>query len=99
MAKTQARRVVPVCVLPCRPNAGLTGWGTALLALAVVFEIGAVALTPSEMEAWVSRTKFGKGRKKKFTSWAEEEAALLALFAPRDKTKTAAADTTHATLA
>ena len=62
---------------------GLTGWGTALLALAVVFEIGAVALTPTAMEAWVSRTKFGKGSKKKFTSWAEEEAALLALFAPK----------------
>ena len=59
---------------------GLTGWGTILLGLAVVIEIGAVALTPSEMEAWVSQTRFGTNKKKKFAIWSEEEAALLALF-------------------
>ena len=63
----------------------LTGWGTLLLGLAMLFEVGAVAMTPSEMETWVSRSKFGKASKKKFANWEEEEAAMLALFAkPKD---------------
>ena len=63
---------------------GLTGWGTALLGLAMLFEVGAILMTPSEMEKWVSRSYFGKSSKKKYRSWAEEEAALKALFAPTD---------------
>lgn len=61
---------------------GLTGWGTALLGIAVLFEAGAIAMTPSEMETWASRSKFGKASKKKFTSWEQEEAALMVLFGP-----------------
>ena len=54
--------------------------GLALLALAVVFEGAAIALTPSRAEDWISKSKFGK--KASFSSWAEESAALKLLFEP-----------------
>lgn len=54
--------------------------GLALLALAVAFEGAAIALTPSRVEDWIAKSKFGK--KAKFANWEEESVALKALFEP-----------------
>jgi hypothetical protein len=70
----------------------LSGWGTVLLGLAVLFEVGAVIMTPTEMEKWAKRTRFGNRFSGKFTNWAEEEAELNKLFSPPEK-KTPAAPT------
>ncbi len=54
--------------------------GLALLALAVAFEGAAIALTPSRVEDWIAKSKFGK--KAQFANWEEESVALKALFEP-----------------
>lgn len=63
----------------------LSGWGTVLLGLAVLFEVGAVIMTPTEMEKWAKRTRFGNRSSGKFKNWAEEEAELNKLFLPPEK--------------
>jgi hypothetical protein len=67
-----------------------SGWGTVLLGLAVLFEVGAVIMTPSEMEKWAKRTRFGNRSSGKFKNWAEEEAELKRLFSLPEKKAPAA---------
>lgn len=38
----------------------LTGWGLVLLGGAIIFHVSAVALTPTPMQRWMSRSYFGK---------------------------------------
>ncbi|MBS1210675.1 MAG: hypothetical protein H6R19_3073 [Proteobacteria bacterium] len=59
------------------------GWGVALLALALVTEVGALAMMPSELQKWASNSRFGTGSDSdKFKSWEQEEAALKKLLTP-----------------
>jgi hypothetical protein len=65
--------------------ASLTGWGLVLLGLGVLFEAGAVLLTPSEIQTWARKGRYGISRERKFATWADEEKALLHLFEPLSK--------------
>lgn len=61
----------------------VSGWGLLLLGAAVLFEVGAVVVTPTELQEWIKRSYFGKGpQDKKFAKgdWAAEFAALEKLF-------------------
>lgn len=53
-------------------------------------QLGAATMTPSEMEKWAKRTRFGNRSSGKFKSWAEEEAELNKLFSPPEKKAPAA---------
>jgi hypothetical protein len=72
--------------------AGLTvsGIGLVLLGLGIVVQIGAVALTPSDVQRWVGRSYFGVDREimgiwgggkrtDRFKNWNDELAALNAI--------------------
>lgn len=62
----------------------VSGWGLLLLGAAVLFEVGAVVVTPTELQEWIKRSYFGNGpQDKKFAKgdWAAEFAALEKLFA------------------
>ena len=65
-------------------SSSVTGWGIILLGAAVLFEVGAIALTPTELQTWLQGSYFGhgKGKEAKFTKgdWKSECAALEALF-------------------
>jgi hypothetical protein len=69
----------------------VSGWGLILLGLALAFEVGAVILSPDELQKWVARSYFGTGvgtdGLPKFDKgdWAAEKAALDKLMAPPDK--------------
>lgn len=61
----------------------VTGWGLLLLGAAVLFEVGAVMLTPTQLQEWIRRSYFGDGPEdRKFAKgdWAAEFAALEKLF-------------------
>lgn len=61
----------------------VSGWGLMLLGLGLLFELGAVVLTPTELQEWVRRTYFGKGpQKDRFApgDWAAELRAFERLF-------------------
>jgi len=45
-------------------------------------------MTPSEMEKWAKRTRFGNRSFGKFANWAEEQAELARLFSPEQKKTT-----------
>jgi len=49
-----------------------------------------VIMTPTEMEKWAKRTRFGNRYSGKFKNWAEEEAELNKLFSPPEKKAPAA---------
>lgn len=70
----------------------VSGLGLIMLGIGIVAQIGAVALTPSDVQAWVSRSYWGIDkdilgmgiigggkRKDRFTNWQQELAALDAL--------------------
>jgi hypothetical protein len=61
----------------------ISGWGIVLLTVGVAFEVGAVMMTPSEIQKWAQRSYFGygKGDEPKFAKgdWASEKAALSTL--------------------
>jgi hypothetical protein len=67
----------------------VSGLGLIMLGIGIVAQIGAVALTPSDVQAWVSRSYWGVDkdilglgvigggkRKDRFKSWEHEFAAL-----------------------
>jgi hypothetical protein len=54
----------------------LTGWGLVLVGAGLVFEGVAVMLTPSELEKWARKSRFGKLRGERFSSWSAELAQL-----------------------
>lgn len=61
----------------------VSGWGLLLLGAAVLFEVGAVVVTPTELQEWIKRSYFGNGpQDQKFAKgdWAAEFAALEKLF-------------------
>lgn len=60
----------------------LSGWGLILLAVGVLFEVGAVVLTPNDLQKWLQRSYFGYGRgnEPKFLSLDEELKALEKVF-------------------
>ena len=60
----------------------LTGVGWALLAAGLIFEAGAIILTPTDMQKWARRTRFGQRKAERFKSWEEEEKAFNQLLAP-----------------
>jgi hypothetical protein len=67
----------------------MSGWGLVLLAVGVLFEVGAVVMTPTELQKWLQRSYFGngKGSAPKFLSLDEEIKALEEVFdVPRSQT-------------
>jgi hypothetical protein len=60
----------------------VSGWGLILLGLGILFEVGAVVLTPTELQKWIQRSYFGYGRGKepKFADWNTESTALQKVF-------------------
>lgn len=73
----------------------VSGLGLILLGIGIIAQIGAVALTPSDVQAWVSRSYwgidkdiFGMGiigggkRKDRFKTWEQELDALNAIMQP-----------------
>ena len=56
--------------------AALSGWGLVLLGAGLVFEAGAIILTPTPLEKWARRTRFGDQRSKRFSTGQEEIKAL-----------------------
>lgn len=61
----------------------ISGWGLILLGLAVGFEVWIMIITPTEMQKWLSRTRFGQngdGKDPKFTSWEQEVSGLHDAF-------------------
>jgi hypothetical protein len=61
-------------------SVGVTGWGLIFLGLGLLFEVGAVMMTPTQVQNWVRRTYFGKGPNKfKPGDWDAEFGALNAL--------------------
>lgn len=61
----------------------VSGWGVILLGAAVLFEVGAVLVTPTELQKWIKRSYFGNGpQDQKFPrgDWAVEFVALEKLF-------------------
>lgn len=60
------------------------GWGLLLLGAAVLFEVGAIMLTPTELQEWIKRSYFGggpTGHKFAKGDWGAEFAALEKLLA------------------
>ncbi|MCW7537004.1 hypothetical protein OOT46_03935 [Aquabacterium sp. A7-Y] len=69
----------------------IPGLGWILLGVGIGFEVFAVMRTPTPLQVWVSRTRFGKSRgtdseSKKFDDWKAEHQALKKLFEPEEKT-------------
>lgn len=60
----------------------LSGWGAVLLFAAVAFEVCVVVVTPTEMQQWARRTRFGNNEKK-FNDWEEEKLELIKLLSPK----------------
>jgi hypothetical protein len=54
-ATAAARMAAPMLGL------SLTGWGLVLLGAGIIFQVGAVILTPTPLQKWVSRSYFGTG--------------------------------------
>lgn len=69
-------RTVSLRVGTASAASALSGWGLALLGAGLVFEVGAIILTPTPLEKWARRTRFGDQRSKRFTTWQEELKAL-----------------------
>lgn len=67
--------------------ASLSGWGLLLLGAAVLFELGAVLLTPTEMQVWARKSRFGTNSRDKFANAKEEWEALQKLLAPKEESK------------
>ncbi len=56
----------------------VSGWGLVLLGAGVLFQVGAIVLTPKPMQAWIGRSYFGKGDDKfPKGDWKAEQAGLL----------------------
>jgi hypothetical protein len=56
----------------------VSGWGLVLLGAGVIFQVGAMVLTPMPLQKWASRSYFGKGDDKfKKGNWKAEKDALL----------------------
>ena len=61
-----------------------SGVGLVLLGLGVVFQVGAIVLTPTPMQKWVGRSYFGTGNDKFAKGdWPAEQAALNAAINSR----------------
>ena len=57
----------------------MSGWGLILLGGALIFEGGAVMLTPTQLQAWMRRSYFGKGAADKKFPKGEWDAEMKAL--------------------
>jgi hypothetical protein len=56
----------------------VSGWGLVLLGAGVIFQVGAMVLTPKPLQKWASRSYFGKGDDKfPKGNWKAEKDALL----------------------
>lgn len=56
----------------------VSGWGLVLLGAGVLFQVGAMVLTPTPLQKWASRSYFGKGGDKfPKGDWKAEKDALL----------------------
>jgi hypothetical protein len=59
----------------------LSGWGLILLGAGLIFEVGAILMTPTPLQNWIRRTYFGTGGGdgKPFAKgdWPAEYAALM----------------------
>jgi hypothetical protein len=73
----------------------LSGWGLVILALGVIFEVAAMKMTPTEIQKWAGRSRFGKRSGGNFSDWKAEEKALMALLDPPLKEEKKAAPVNH----
>ena len=56
----------------------VSGWGLVLLGAGVIFQVGAIVLTPTPLQKWMGRSYFGKGDDKYSKGdWKAEQAGLL----------------------
>lgn len=56
----------------------VSGWGLVLLGAGVLFQVGAIVLTPTPLQKWMGRSYFGKGDDKyPQGDWKAEQAGLL----------------------
>lgn len=56
----------------------VSGWGLVLLGAGVLFQVGAMVLTPTPVQKWIGRSYFGKGDDKfPAGNWQAEQAGLL----------------------
>ena len=60
----------------------LSGWGLVLLGAGLIFEVGAILMTPTPLQSWIRRTYFGIGGGDELPfakgDWPAEHGALMA---------------------